>query len=91
MLGGELMPGLILGGIGFVGPVILLLIGLIIPLASIGDALITPSSLFRRANSNKLLWVVLPFFFGFIASGIYFAYVRPRLKMVKHSNTIAGR
>lgn len=91
MFGEELMQGLLLGGVGFVGPVILLLIGLVIPLASIGDALITPSSVFRRAKSNKLLWVVLPFFFGFIASGIYFAYIRPRLKMVERSNTTAGR
>ena len=69
------------GGVGYLGVVLLLIIGLILPLSSVLDAAMTSSALFRTAGSSKTLWVLLPFFFGPLAAGIYFAFVRPRIRI----------
>jgi hypothetical protein len=58
----------------------LLLLGL--PLSALLSAAMTPPSTFRAANSSKALWIVMPLFFGFIAGGIYWLFIQPRLKRV---------
>jgi hypothetical protein len=57
-----------------------LLIGVVIPLWALFSAASTPSSTFRAANSSKVLWIIMPILFGFVAACIYFFFIRPRLK-----------
>jgi len=47
------------------------------------SAAMTPTQTFRNASSNKVLWVILPFFFGFIAAVIYWSFVYPRLRRAR--------
>jgi hypothetical protein len=54
-----------------------------VPLAGLLSAALTPSSVFRAANSNKALWIAMPLLFGVVAGGIYWLYVQPRLKRVR--------
>ncbi|MFY9783716.1 MAG: hypothetical protein WAK12_09320 [Acidimicrobiales bacterium] len=56
------------------------LIGVVIPLWALANAAATPSSTFRAANSSKVLWIIMPLLFGFIAACIYFFFIRPRLR-----------
>ena len=76
------MLAISVSGVGFLGAVLFLFIGLILPLSCILDAAMTSSALFRTARSSKTLWILLPFFFGPLAAGIYFAFVRPRIRIV---------
>lgn len=69
---------------GGVGSLVLTLLFVVAPLTAIISALVTPSANFRAASSNKLLWVLLPWFFGFIAAAIYWGFVYPRLKAVRN-------
>jgi uncharacterized membrane protein HdeD (DUF308 family) len=59
-------------------PVIVALLAL--PLYTIIDAATKSSDAFRAADSNKTLWIVLPFFFGFLAAIVYLTAIRPKLK-----------
>ena len=66
-----------------VAPVVVLLF-LVAPLSAILSALTYSSATFRGAKSSKLLWVLLPWFFGFIAAGYYWSFVFPRLRATKN-------
>jgi uncharacterized protein involved in exopolysaccharide biosynthesis len=61
------------------GTALWFIIVIVVPIAAIISAATTPSSTFRAANSNKVLWVLLPILFGFIAACLYFFWIRPRL------------
>lgn len=52
----------------------------VLPLYCIIDAASRSSEVFERADSNKTLWIVLPFVFGILAAIVYLAAVRPKLK-----------
>jgi hypothetical protein len=54
-----------------------------VPLTALMSAILTPPSVFRAAKSSKALWIVLPILFGFIAGGIYWLFVQPRLKRAR--------
>jgi hypothetical protein len=69
-----------IGALSSVGSIIWFLIAFVIPLAALISAATTPSATFRRANSNKALWVVMPLLLGFVAACIYFFWIQPRLK-----------
>ncbi|GEM_PF-2926024 len=60
-----------------------ILIVFVIPLSAIISAAMTPTQTFRNASSNKVLWVILPFFFGFIAAVIYWSFIYPRLRRAR--------
>jgi hypothetical protein len=66
-----------IGALSSVGTIIWFLIAFVVPLAALVSAATTPSATFRRANSNKALWVLL---LGFVAACIYFFWIQPRLK-----------
>ena len=51
-----------------------------LPLYCIIDAASRSSEDFERADSNKTLWIVLPFVFGILAAIVYLVAVRPKLK-----------
>lgn len=68
---------------GGLSSLFLALLFVVAPLSAILSALTTPSATFRQAKSSKLLWVFLPWFFGFIAAGCYWVFVYPRLKAVR--------
>jgi hypothetical protein len=57
---------------------LILLVGL--PLYCIIDAVNRSSEDFLAADSNKTLWVVLPFVFGIVAAIVYLAAIRPKLE-----------
>ena len=57
-----------------------LLVFVVAPLATVLSAAMTPSERFRAIGKSKALWVLLPFFLGFLAAGYYFSLVRPRLR-----------
>jgi hypothetical protein len=59
--------------------VLVCVIGL--PLYCIIDAATRSSDDFRAVDSNKTLWVVLPFVFGIIAAIAYLVAVRPKFKI----------
>lgn len=59
---------------------VLLLAFLGLPLYCIIDAAGRSSEDFRKADSNKVLWIVLLFYFTFVAALIYLAVIRPRVK-----------
>jgi hypothetical protein len=59
-----------------------LLIGVGLPLYCIIDAARRSSQDFVLADSNKTLWVVQPFVFGFLAALVYLAVIRPKLTAV---------
>jgi hypothetical protein len=63
--------------------VLYILIVLVIPLSAIISAATIPGQNFRNASSNKVLWVILPFFFGFIAAVIYWSFIYPRLRRAR--------
>lgn len=50
------------------------------PLFCICDAASRSSTSFEAADSNKTLWIVLPFIFGLLAAVVYLGVVRPKLK-----------
>ena len=50
-----------------------------LPLFCIIDAATRSSEDFVKADSNKTLWVVLPFVFGILAAMVYLAVIRPKL------------
>ena len=54
----------------------------VLPLYCIIDAASRSSVDFERADSNKTLWIVLPFVFGILAAIVYLVAVRPKLKAV---------
>jgi hypothetical protein len=62
----------------FIVPISLALIGL--PLFCIIDAAQRSSLDFQRADSNKVLWIVLPLLFGVLAAIVYLVAVRPNVK-----------
>ena len=53
-----------------------------LPLSCIIDAASRSSADFVQTDSNKTLWIVLPFFFGILAAIVYLAAIRPKLKAV---------
>jgi hypothetical protein len=59
------------------------LVAIVAPLSAIIGAATVPSQTFKDANSNKVLWVVLPFFLGFIAAVIFWSYIYPRLRRAR--------
>jgi uncharacterized oligopeptide transporter (OPT) family protein len=63
---------------------VFLLVFLVAPLSAILSALTTSSATFRGAKSSQLLWVLLPWFLGFIAAGYYWSFVFPRLRATKN-------
>jgi predicted MFS family arabinose efflux permease len=71
------MIGSLSGGLG---AIIWFLIAFVVPLAALISAATTPSANFKRANSSKVLWVIMPLLLGFVAACIYFFYIQPRLK-----------
>ncbi|MHB1172427.1 MAG: hypothetical protein ACYCZY_08010 [Lacisediminihabitans sp.] len=54
----------------------------VLPLYCIIDAASHSSENFEKADSNKTLWIVLPFVFGILAAIVYLVAVRPKLKAV---------
>lgn len=71
--------GLILPGIISVFLLFFLALALL-PLYCIIDAARRSSINFERADSNKVLWIVLLFIFHVVAAIVYLVAVRPRLK-----------
>jgi hypothetical protein len=63
---------------------VVVLVFLVALLSAILSALTTSSATFRDAKSSKLLWVLLPWFFGFIAAGYYWSFVFSRLRAAKN-------
>jgi hypothetical protein len=47
----------------------------------------TPSAVFMRAGSNKVVWLVLPLLFGFLAAGYFYMFVSPRLTVASEALT----
>ncbi len=73
----------LLAGGGFI--IIILLMFIVfagLPLYCIIDAATRSSDEFTKADSNKTLWIVLPFVFGIVAAIVYLAAIRPKLKLV---------
>jgi hypothetical protein len=58
---------------------IMLLVEVGLPLFCIIDAATRSSEDFVKADSNKTLWVVLPFVFGILAAIVYLAVIRAKL------------
>ena len=58
----------------------LVLVLALVPLFCIIDAATRASDDFRRADSNKTLWIVLLFVFHILAAIVYLAAIRPRVK-----------
>lgn len=52
----------------------------VLPLYCIIDAVSRSSQDFERADSNKTLWIVLPFVFGIFAAIVYLVAVQPKLR-----------
>jgi uncharacterized membrane protein YjgN (DUF898 family) len=51
-----------------------------LPLYCIVDAASRQSTDFEAADSNKTLWIVLPFVFGVLAAVVYLGVIRPKVK-----------
>ena len=54
----------------------------VLPIWGIIDAAVRPESLWQRANQNKVVWILVQIFLGFIGAIAYFAAIRPKLKRV---------
>jgi|ERR1035437_1446559 ribose/xylose/arabinose/galactoside ABC-type transport system permease subunit len=68
---------------GFIVITLMMFIVLVgLPLYCIIDAATRSSDEFAKADSNKTLWIVLPFVFGIVAAIVYLAAIRPKLKLV---------
>lgn len=65
----------------------LALVFVILPVVTIVYVGLTPSSLFRATNSNKLLWIVLPLIFGFFAVIVFWSVIFPRLRSTKREQS----
>jgi hypothetical protein len=61
---------------------IMLFVAVGLPLFCIIDAATRSSEDFVKTDSNKTLWVVLPFVFGILAAIVYLAVIRPKLMAV---------
>lgn len=59
---------------------VLLLAFIGLPLYCIIDAAGRLSEDFRKVGSNKVLWIVLLWFFNIVAAIIYLAVIRPKVK-----------
>jgi len=68
------------GSVSFFVLMLVVIAMLALPLYTIIDAATRSSEAFRAADSNKTLWIVLPFFFGILAAIVYLAAIRPKLK-----------
>ena len=47
----------------------------------------TPSAVFMRAGSNKVVWLVLPLIFGFLGAAYFYMFVSPRLSVASEALT----
>lgn len=66
--------------IGAVIIVLLVIVALVmLPLFCIIDAATRQSTDFEAADSNKTLWIVLPFIFGLLAAIVYLVAIRPKV------------
>jgi hypothetical protein len=51
-----------------------------LPVFCVIDAAGRSSEDFRKADSNKVLWILLPFFFNIVAAIVYLGVIRPKVK-----------
>jgi hypothetical protein len=52
----------------------------VLPFFAIVRAATTPTPVFALTGRSKVVWVVLPLVFGFLAAAYFFAFVYPGLK-----------
>lgn len=74
------MPANVLGAFFFPVSILLLLAYIGLPLFCVIDAAGRSSEDFRKADSNKVPWIVLPLLFNIVAAIIYLAVIRPKVK-----------
>ncbi|MFA5891161.1 MAG: PLDc N-terminal domain-containing protein [Actinomycetota bacterium] len=67
-----------------VGPqeLLVLLVVFVSPIWGIIDAALRPETQWQGASQNKVVWILIQLFLGFIGTIIYFAAIRPKLKRV---------
>lgn len=61
--------------------VLLGLLWYVLPFFAIVRAVTTPTAAFAQIGRSKVVWVVLPLVFGFLAAAYFYAFVYPSLKV----------
>ncbi|MDP9222890.1 MAG: PLDc N-terminal domain-containing protein [Actinomycetota bacterium] len=62
---------------------LVIVIAILLPVAGVLDAALTPDSEWKDANQNKIVWIIVQIFLGIFGAIVYFVAVRPQLKSAR--------
>ncbi len=62
---------------------LVIVIFVLLPVAGVLHAALTPDSMWRDANQNKIVWILVQIFLGIFGAIAYFVAVRPQLESAR--------